>query len=75
MSNMEFSNIVVIFLNTIVVIIVLMYLLFAVILVRQVSLMGQVIITGVDKYVKAMALIHLAFAFIVALFLINTLLL
>ena len=72
---MEIANIVTILFNTVVIVIVVMYLLFAVVIVRQASLMSRVIITGVDKYVKALVLIHLALAFIASLFLINTLLL
>lgn len=70
---MDINSLITTTLNVSVAVIVLMYLLFAVIIVRQVSLMSSVIITGVDKYVKVFAFLHLAFAFVAALFLINIL--
>lgn len=50
--------------NYALVIIVFIYFLFALILLRQVILMNSVVFTGVNKYLKSLAVIHLFIAFI-----------
>lgn len=50
-----------------VIVILVLYIIFSLIIVRQVQLMSKVIVTGVNKYVYLLSLAHLAFAVIMSL--------
>ncbi len=54
-----------------VLIIVLLYIVFSLIVVRQVYLMSNVVITGGNKYIKFFAWLQLAFSFIFAYFILS----
>jgi hypothetical protein len=54
------------FSNITIAIILLLYILFSLIIVRQVNLMSDVIIIGVNMYVKLFAYAHLVFAVIIS---------
>ncbi len=52
-------------------IIVLLYIIFSMIVVRQVYLMSDVIMTGSNKYIKFFSWLQLAFSFIFAYFILQ----
>ena len=61
------------FINISLFLLIVIYLIFALIVLRQVFLMSDVIITGVNKFVKLFALLHLLFSFALAFFVLTTL--
>jgi|GEM_PF-6663780 len=65
-------NFITIALNLSIIVILVLYIIFSIIIVRQVQLMSKVIITGVNKYVYFFSLVHLAFALIMSLVIILT---
>lgn len=48
-------------------VVLMIYILFSIILVRQFQLMSKVIISGVNKYVYFLVLAHLLFAMLISL--------
>lgn len=63
-SGENFINIA---LNFAVIIVLILYIIFSLIIVRQVQLMSKVIVTGVNKYVYLLSLVHLLFAVIMSI--------
>lgn len=63
-SGENFINIA---LNFAVIIVLILYIIFSLIIVRQVQLMSKVIVTGVNKYVHLLSLVHLLFAVIMSI--------
>lgn len=53
--------------------VLILYLIFAIIVVRQTHLMSSVVITGFNKFIIVFAYVHLVFALLTSLFLMTVL--
>lgn len=68
------ENLLLNFLNVGVLIFLFLYVVFAVLIIRQVQLMSRVVISGVNKYVIIFSIFHFLFAIIFfAIYLLNIL--
>lgn len=56
------SQVILIFIKGVILLILIFYAIFALLIVRQVDLMGKTLITPVSGVVKAIAIIHAGFA-------------
>lgn len=63
-----------VFLDLSLVVILVLYIIFSLILVRQVQLMSKVLITGINKYVTLLVVTNLFFAILISIVILTTIL-
>ena len=69
----DLSNLLDVLVNLSLFFLIVLYIIFSIIVLRQVFLMSDVIITGVNKYVKIFAFLNVVFSFLIAYFIFATL--